>query len=219
MFTDGIPEAQDSSGRTFGQNGIVSAVIRAGFDSPEKLADAILESVRLHSGKPQPDDDQALLVIQVGTVSAANSFGAPAFSFNESGEELTFELVNTDDAGQLSTTALKQKEDDWLVKKSCLEEQRLDIWNAVWEAIQNALKHGSQPGDVLRIDLSGKGNRVDIMFTQPRQWPDWDLELGTRRGTPDISDERGFGTHIMLKFASSITVRDQGRKILMRFVL
>ena len=144
---------------------------------------------------------------------SANSFGAPAFSFNESGEKLTFELVNTDDAGQLSTTELKQKQDDWLVKKGCSEEKRLNIWNAVWEAIQNALKHGSQPGDVVGIDLSTVGNLIDIEFTQPRQWPDWDLELGTRRGTPDISDERGFGTHIMLKLASSITVRNQGQDV------
>jgi anti-sigma regulatory factor (Ser/Thr protein kinase) len=83
----------------------------------------------------------------------------------------------------------------------------------VWEAIQNAFKHGSAPGDVIRIDQRLTASGIEIVITQPRRWSDWDLELGSRRESKALDADRGYGTLIMLNLATRVTVSDHGRRV------
>ncbi len=65
MFSDGILEVRDNNGRIFGQDGINEVVLRNRGQSPDKIADAIMEAVAQHTGLMQPDDDQTLVVVLI----------------------------------------------------------------------------------------------------------------------------------------------------------
>ena len=94
----------------------------------------------------------------------------------------------------------------------------MEVWNAVWEAVQNAIKYGSEAGDVIRIDLKPTPQQgIEVIVTQPRRWTDWDIELGSRRSTLELTGEGGVGTLIMLRLSDGVSVTDQGRSIHLRF--
>ena len=164
LYTDGIPEATDARGRLFGVNGMIAAVIGAGFDSPEAIADAILRAALRHSGTDQPADDQAILVVQTGTPPFGERVaGVPTFTRVEAElPGVAFELLNADDSGRFATGELKTALVEWSIPYLADEVRRLEVWNAVWEAVQNAIKYGSEAGDVIRIDLKPTPQHVGI---------------------------------------------------------
>ncbi len=220
LYTDGIPEATDARGRLFGVNGMIAAVIGAGFDSPEAIADAILRAALRHSGTDQPADDQAILVVQTGTPPFGGRVaGVPTFTGVEAESPgLAFELLNADDSGRFATGELKTALVEWSIPYLPDEVRRLEVWNAVWEAVQNAIKYGSEAGDVIRIDLKPTPQQgIEVIVTQPRRWTDWDIELGSRRSTLELTGEGGVGTLIMLRLSDGVSVTDQGRSIHLRF--
>ena len=72
-FSDGIVEARNASGATFGVTRLTDAVaegiagaVAAGVamgSNAEQIADEVMRAVREHTGKNEPDDDQTLIVV------------------------------------------------------------------------------------------------------------------------------------------------------------
>jgi anti-sigma regulatory factor (Ser/Thr protein kinase) len=218
MFTDGITEARDRRGRVFGQNGITAAVIGANRESPEAVADAVLAAALQHGGLDQPEDDQALLVIQIGTPAQVLADGLPTLSQVEIGPGvLAFELTNASDSGQY-LGSLRNALMTWAAPHLPPERRRQEVWSALVEAIQNALRYGCGPGEVIGIEFrpSVPFPGVEIVVSQPKRWEDWDISLGARRPSQELTP-RGVGTLTMLRLASEVTVSDQGRRVHLRF--
>ena len=75
IFSDGINQARNDAGELFGRNGIIAAVqkvIQESVEStngleplPEKIATEIMAGTSAHVRKERPDDDQALVVVQI----------------------------------------------------------------------------------------------------------------------------------------------------------
>ena len=218
MFTDGITEARDQRGRVFGQNGILAAVVGADRRSPEAVADAVLSAALQQSGSDQPADDQALLVIQIGTPPQTQGDGLPVLSPVEIGNgALAFELTNAHDSGQYMAN-LRSALMAWAALHLSDERRRQECWSTLVEAIQNALRYGCDPGEVIGIEFlpSSPFPGVEIVVSQPKRWEDWDLSLGGRRPSQELTS-RGVGTLTMLKLANEVKVSDQGRRVHLKF--
>jgi len=216
MFTDGIPEARDSRGRVFGTNGIIAAVLAIGLDSPEAVADAVLAAALHHAGRDRPEDDQAILVIQIGNPLPAQPLEEyPVLQQLAAGPSaVAFELVNVRGLNRhmdVLRTALMS----WAARH--LPHERCQAaWSALVEAIQNALRHSSGPGEAIRIDFKPAPPGIEIVVRQPKRWLNWDLSLGSRRPTRDLVPE-GVGTLTMLRVADDVWVTDQGRRVHLKF--
>ena len=64
MYTDGITEALNQSGRQFGQNSL-EAVVAGGTGGPEHLVDQINAAVKRHRGGAKANDDQTIVAMQI----------------------------------------------------------------------------------------------------------------------------------------------------------
>ena len=94
------------------------------------------------------------------------------------------------------------------------------MWLATWEAIQNAVKHGSQPGEVIDIHFlpPDEAGRLRVSLVQPRAWEAWEQALGApRKAEVEAGKFRLGGTIIMHWLADQIRVTDQGRNITLLF--
>ncbi|MCZ6773350.1 MAG: hypothetical protein O7G83_15420 [Proteobacteria bacterium] len=99
--------------------------------------------------------------------------------------------------------------------------RRREIWLAVWEAAENALKHSSEPGDVVQLSVLADSETGQIVarMRQSKPWLEWDRLLGSSRRRM-IRETTRFalgGTATMLWLADGIEVTDQGREITMHF--
>lgn len=221
LYSDGIVEAKDHRGRLFGQRGIIAAVARVGLESPERIVDEIFQAVKAHADRSFPDDDQTLIVVQIGNpargVRLTEVKTLDIVGDDESGIECS--LMNAGDTGFASHEYLRTAVKGWAEAHGFSEARARQIWVAAWEAIQNAVKHGSRRGDVIHIRLRSLGGVLNIELVQPMLWRNWDAELGERRKKMlDDSQELLLGgTVIMLKLADKISVSNQGRKIVMHF--
>jgi serine phosphatase RsbU (regulator of sigma subunit) len=63
--SDGIVECCDPVGREYGIERLGETILAHVDSSPSVLVEKILESVRLHAGNGDPQDDQTLLVFKV----------------------------------------------------------------------------------------------------------------------------------------------------------
>jgi serine phosphatase RsbU (regulator of sigma subunit) len=247
MFTDGIPEAVDQRGRPFGQSGIIAAVSRAGLENPEAIADEVLRAVHRYTGKTLPDDDQAILVLQIGDAlqgvgkTEVRTLTLLKTDVDQTGLDVQreYELVNAVDTGEVSTTVFKDALLEWTASWIPSLERRREIWGATWEAIKNAIKHGSELGDVVQIKLSAQTDPsayaelrrwktkeelsmlrrriVKVAIAQPLRWTNWDEKLGTRRRSEAKDFEKNVGTLMILLAANEVHVTDQGRRVEMSF--
>lgn len=66
LYTDGVTEAMDITGRMFGSKGIVDAALGLRESPAEAMRDAIVESCRRHIGDQRPLDDISVMVIKKG---------------------------------------------------------------------------------------------------------------------------------------------------------
>jgi tetratricopeptide (TPR) repeat protein len=247
MFTDGIPEAVDQRGRPFGQSGIIAAVSRAGLENPEAIADEVLRAVHRYTGKTLPDDDQAILVLQIGDAlqgvwkTEVRTLTLLKADADRTGLDVQreYELVNAVDTGEVSTTVFKDALLEWTASWIPSLERRREIWGATWEAIKNAIKYGSELGDVVQIKLSAQMDPsaytdlmrwmtkeelsmlrrriVKVAISQPLRWTNWDEKLGTRRRSEEKDFEKNVGTLMILLAANEVHVTDQGRRVEMSF--
>ncbi len=71
LYTDGLIEAMDSDGRSFGTQGVCDAVMDNLTTSPQKLAEAVVNAACRHTGSAPLMDDMTVLAARVGADSAA----------------------------------------------------------------------------------------------------------------------------------------------------
>ena len=222
IFSDGVNEAKDERGRLFGQQGVIAAVTRAGLSSPEEIVDEILNAARRHTGSDDPDDDQALLVIQIGDPAKATGLRSTlTLMQKEAGEgSLEFSLINAADSGSVSYEVLRERLYEWTKASGCEQGQADDVWVATWEALQNAVGHGSNRGDEIIVGFyTGSAPGVEVQVTQPIPWERWDEDV--RRVEKVLSKPGphldGGGVAIMLNSSYEVTVLGRGRTVRLRF--
>jgi WD40 repeat protein/GTPase SAR1 family protein len=210
LCSDGISEARDKNGRVFGQRGVLDTVSRSGVDSPEVVADEILKAVQAHTGSQQPEDDQAVLVIRLGTLRK--------ISATDSVEE--FGLLNTRDAVRLCDEEMKPDVLAWAAGHGGrTREGALNLWAGVWEAILNAIQWGSKRGDEIRIRLMAEGDKwLVIEVEQSMPWTDYGRYLnGPIEALDGVRDLSYGGTVIMRRSASHVMVTLGGRCVELRY--
>ena len=234
LFSDGIPEAPNPQGHTFGQLGVIMAVETAATFDTEEVADAILHEVRRHSGEYAPADDQSLLVVRIGEPpSEPPKVRAEIIRINEeTSDQLEASIWNAEGIGNELDTKLRPRILSWVGKDRTAFAN--SIWAAIWEAAANAVKHGSVTGDFVTLRATRpSGGRVETVLVQPKRWADADVTLGERRrrevralvGPSEeqsvaswlMKVEADVGTAIMLKEASQVRLTKNGRILTMLF--
>ena len=233
LFSDGIPEAANSSGRTFGQSGVLNAVETSLSLDPESVADTILHEVERHSGEDKPADDQSLLVVRIGEPSDKPArTRVEVIQITETSDQLEASIWNAEGIGNELDGKLRPRILKWV--GSDRPAFANSIWAATWEAVANAVKHGSERGDLVTLRLTRPGGgRVEVVQVQPKRWPDADVTLGERRlrelrallGPSEDGSvldwlekvETDVGTAIMLKEASEVKLAKHGRILTMTF--
>ena len=233
LFSDGIPEAANSQRRSFGQLGVINAVETALSLEPEKVADTILYEVRRHSSVDAPADDQSLVVVRIGEPpSEPPQVRAEVVSVTETSDQLEASIWNAKGIGNELDRKLRPRIMIWVGNDRPAFANR--IWAAIWEAAANAVKHGSERGDLVTLRVTrASGGRVEAVQVQPKRWPDADVTLGERRrrevralvGPSEhepVADwltklETAVGTAIILKEASEVRLTKNGRILTMSF--
>ena len=233
LFSDGIPEAPNPQGHTFGQLGVIMAVETAATFDTEEVADTILHEVRRHSGEDAPADDQSLLVVRIGEPpSEPPQVRAEIIRITETSDQLEASIWNAQGIGNELDTKLRPRIVSWVGNDRPAFANR--IWVAIWEAAANAVKHGSERGDLVTLRLTrASGGWVEAVQVQPKRWPDSDVTLGERRRRevralvgPSQDEpvaswlmklETDVGTAIMLKEASELRLTKHGRILTMSF--
>ncbi len=75
-YTDGLTDAMNSAGLTFGEERLLDAaeevVTQGPLDNPQQLVEGVLEAMRTFSGYGPPTDDLTMVAFQV-----AKSSGSP----------------------------------------------------------------------------------------------------------------------------------------------
>lgn len=71
VYTDGITEARDASGREFGIDGLERILERSSLRTPEALLSAMLAELYAHQGSDSGRDDQTLIVLRLAGVPGA----------------------------------------------------------------------------------------------------------------------------------------------------
>ena len=157
IMSDGIVEARDDRGRLFGINGVISAVYRVLDRGADGIASEIMRSVTRHADVEIPDDDQTLVVVEIGdTDSESTLTSIPTF------EQLgnLFRLKNTSEESLLEfdeklVPALRQQ----ILSLGYDQARFAEIVSAAFEAIQNALRYGSDIGDLITLELTQSSDR------------------------------------------------------------
>jgi len=168
-------------------------------------------------GKENPDDDLALVVVRIGEPVEGTR---PAQVKTLEERDGVFSLMNAGDTGAACHNELREQLKTWGQNRGFEERRIHQIWAATWEAIQNAVKYGSKPGDVIHIQLvpPGEDGMIEVEVRQPLLWEDWDERLGGRMKREVQTQKILFGgTVIMLWLANEISVTNLGRRIAMRF--
>ena len=217
IVSDGILEARDKQGRIFGHRGITAAVTRVRDESPDMIASEIIEAVKRHIEQEEPEDDQILVVVQIGQPILETQLVNVETLEAKDG---VFRLMNAGDTGSACHNELRQSLKEWAFLNEVELQRGAQIWSATWEAIQNAVRYGSNPRDIIQIRFISSQPKgcVEIEVRQPLIWEDWDKVLGDRRKQVVQTDQILMGgTVIMLWLADEIRVSDLGRRITLRF--
>ena len=135
--------------------------------------------------------------------------------------KLNFLLKNDVNSGVICNSQLKEELKNWIRTHSSFSIVRIrQIWSATWEAIQNAIIHGSEPGETIEISVSylQQNELIIVAVRQPKIWEEWEDNLGNnKKQNLDKNELLMGGTIIMLQLANDIYVFDSGRTIEMQF--
>jgi anti-sigma regulatory factor (Ser/Thr protein kinase) len=175
-----------------------------------------MSAVSAHTGGRRPEDDQSLLVIHFST----DGGGEPVRMSAHSENRLAFRLENHERIGESINHHLRPRFFDWLKRGGWDQESTQDVWSATWEAVLNALRHGSDGGERIELEFRRIGpGTLSVRLTQPKAWPEWRVHLGPQRRTQLASGEQTSiaGTVIMLRLASSISMDASGTTLEMLF--
>lgn len=135
-----------------------------------------------------------------------------------------FHLRNTNDTDIAVHEKLRKYFKQWVKAQGFSEEKTRKVWAATWEAVINAIRHGSRQEDVITIRLLAKDkDNIDVEIMQPQKWYNCGIKLGEGRkamlssSVKNIDDIVFGGTVVMLRLADKVFVSKDGRVITMRF--
>ena len=102
------------------------------------------------------------------------------------------------------------------------------IWPAIWEATQNAIIHGSTPGDTIYIELmrSQRNQFLEVMISQPRSWQEGERQIEDIREKIERGEQLHHtrqvvmgGVYVISILADDLQIVDLGHKLIMKFSL
>jgi serine phosphatase RsbU (regulator of sigma subunit)/HEAT repeat protein len=220
LFSDGVLEARNESGKIFGRNGIETAVARVRQADPKAIADAILLAAAEHAGTDLPADDQTVVVVRFGVQTPVGTGAETLVTMRLDKKEAEFTIINAANTAEVCYSELRPKITDWVPSDRLDQPNR--IWCAVWDGLTDAVSHGSYRGDIIYLRLWKDSEGVVVELEQPMEWREWDRYLGIARkenlsvGYPKSSNDVG-GTATLLRLSDSITGSMQGRLLSLSF--
>ena len=134
-------------------------------------------------------------------------------------EPIEFCVRNDEDAGRILHELLREQIKAWVRRGGGNEIRSRQIWACAWEALQNAIRYGSQPGEPIRIVLLTEADGLLIRITQPRPWDRARTDLMDARERLPYDPQPGQlgGLVTISKLASSVEISNHARTIGMRF--
>lgn len=220
LFSDGVLEARDERGNIFGRNGIETAVARVRQSDPKAIAEEILTAAAAHAQSDLPADDQTVVVVRFGSQTPVGTGAATLVTMRLEQAEAEFTIINAANTAEVCDAELRKKIKDWMPSTRFVEPNK--IWCAVWDALTDAVSHGSYRGDIIYLRLRRRAEGVVVELEQPKEWRDWDKYLGTERKSnlsrdfPRSANDLG-GTATLLRLADSITGSMHGRLLTLAF--
>jgi HEAT repeat protein len=221
LLSDGFREALNNTQKTFGTSGIIASVERAIGMSPLEIAEHVSDAVADYAGQESPGDDQTIAVIRIGdspgTGRPPDQQATQRLSLG--GEQLEFSLPNNDQTGRISDEVLKEKIKAWATPLTGSSKRVNEIWNTTWEAVQNAWRYGSRPGDTIHVALSRDATGIWVSITQPHRWTGGAKVLLEVREKINFDKQRIHlgGIIMMTKLASGLAVSNCDRTVQLHF--
>ena len=155
LYTDGLPEATNSSGELFGTDRILSTLNSASAIDPKSLLDAIDVSVDFFVGDAEQFDDLTMLCMQYRGSEATDSTAAPA------AKEMTVAAVTE------SIDKITQFVNDELANAECPFKERSQIDVAIDEIFSNIAHYAYAAGvgkATVRFELLDEPRGAAVTF-------------------------------------------------------
>jgi HEAT repeat protein/serine phosphatase RsbU (regulator of sigma subunit) len=217
LVSDGVTQARNARQVLFGQGGVAAAVLKNRNRTATEIAHEVLREAALHAGALTPEDDQIVIVTRIAARTAAPVANPVA----SEGEEEMFSLVNETGVVGAWHDGLRKRLEAHARQLGFTELRRIEqVWSATWEAVQNALKHGSSAGDRIKVFMPGldEAGRLQVDIVQPRGWEECEAHLGAVAKTAvDAGEFLLGGTVVMLWLADEVQVSERGRRVSLRF--
>ena len=203
IASDGILEARDPHLKLFGYSGLTAAVIGARKQSPSSIVNAIMTAVQTHSKRQEPDDDQTLIVVKIV----------------DEGEGFLFDLLETPSPLKIAYSILRPKLCHWAQEQNYSAHRSTQIWQATWEAIQNAVMYGRKSDQRIRVRVaySRIKNAIEVELCQPSKWSAWKEDLRSAREEVSSEPDIAGGIIIMMTLSNALDVHDDGSRISLHF--
>jgi anti-sigma regulatory factor (Ser/Thr protein kinase) len=220
LISDGVLEARSHNSSIFGRPGIEAAVARARDSEPEVIAKEILSAAAEYSGNQRPTDDQTVVVVRFGGRNPAPAGAETLVVVGSDESEVEFTLINAADSAPVCDSILQPKVRGWVESSGGYSAGK--IWCAIWEALKNAVLHGSNRGEVISLKLRRIRDEIVVEVEQPAEWRNWDKFLGEAKkkrlseGAPQEADEL-IGTVALLRLADTVTASMLGRRLTLVF--
>jgi len=234
LCSDGILEARGPDGHTFGESRLIAAVKNCRTGETADIAQAIMRACETYTGRARPADDQSVIVIRIaeGAQVSQPATNVVAGSLNvvaedERGIEVT--LRRSSDWPAIVRDFLEKHALPCLSQNSQSLETRARFQIAVQEALYNALTHGADYDECVSVSIRRLSEgKVEVIITQPRDWPTWDKKLGSQTSRK-LKEHRAAmrngefrepllgGTVLISQYADSASCTSKGRRLTLRF--
>jgi anti-sigma regulatory factor (Ser/Thr protein kinase) len=231
LYSDGITEATNTEGKLFATSGVIAAVESVQSRESRAIRDSVMHACARFSEKAMPDDDQSLIVIQIGEAAAKNR-SAEGQVLRESSNEkdrVVVSLLNTEQSGDAVTEFLVKYLQPFALRHGRDSDSMQRIKGAVAEALINCLRHGTPRGKYVEIRIAALPTEcIEVELIQTNEWLSWDQMMGRHRRkeideriaafrggeTPDL---QYLGTQLVVAHSSEIECSPDGRRQRIRF--
>lgn len=222
MYTDGVTEAEDQSGRQYGEERLVEAVKRQAESGRQAIesVDAIAREVDQYC-KSHPGDDITMLCLKAmgGTAKTAEDKSGVADRPKEEVRQWTLQLAyNIAEVDRLSQCVRQ-------ASQACgwPESMEMNINLAAEEAVANVIKHArpASADDMIEVNISGSGSGCEVTisdsgapFNPLDQAPEVDVELPLEQ-----REAGGLGVFLIRQLSHKVTFRRRDGKNVLTFVV
>lgn len=132
---------------------------------------------------------------------------------------LKLNIPNDADAARLSHEEIRNQVKAWVLRSGRNDTLSRQVWVATWEAVQNAIRYGSNPGDPIEVTLCQEPSGLRIRVTQRKPWAAAEQKIAEAHQNLHSENRRlrlG-GLVTMSNLASKLNVSNRQRTIEMRF--